>query len=76
MGDIAASTILHICRALFDEDWQVSRAGMKALTSLGANASAIVVPHLEQALKTGEIGSMTSIDTTEEPRHKKRKPNS
>ena len=72
MGDIEASRILHICRALFDEDWEVSRAGIKALTSLGANASAIVVAHLEQALRTGEIGSIASIDTREKQRQKKR----
>ena len=56
--------------------WQVSRAALKALTSIGATASAVVVPYLEQALKTGKIDSITSMATTEEPPHKKRKSSS
>ena len=73
LGHIAASAVLQIFGALFDESWQVRRAALAALTSLGTHASAVVVPHLDKALKTGKIDIGKSTETEEGPPRKQRR---
>ena len=72
LGQRAATVTLHICGAIFDESWKVSKAALKALTCIGRPATDEVVPYLKEALITGRTKGIT-IGFNEAALCKKRK---
>ena len=72
LGQRAATMARHICGAIFDESWKVSKAALKALTCIGTTATDEVVPYLQEALITGRTKGIT-ISFNEAPPCKKRK---